>query len=184
MGDFVQVVSLVIGQQFVLTISKWKVKVKVTQSCLTLCDPLNCHPPGSSVHEIFQARILEWVAIPFSRRSSWVRDQTQVSCIADRFFTIWATREVLMTSSHSSTPSFLMPFCSYKQGLTTAYAPTVLVPDFYYIPCIVLKLSVLAPVSLAKPSIHREEEIPYNIVSLGYTQCLVGSSWTKMNLWL
>ena len=49
--------------------------------------------PGSSVHEILQARILEWVAMPSSRGSSQPRDQTQVSCIAGRFFTIWATRE-------------------------------------------------------------------------------------------
>ena len=47
-----------------------------------------CGPPGSSVHGIIQARILEWAAIPFSRRSSWPRDRTQVSCIAGRFFTI------------------------------------------------------------------------------------------------
>ena len=44
-----------------------KVKVKVTQSCLTLCDPVDCSPPGSSVQGIFQARILKWTAIPFSR---------------------------------------------------------------------------------------------------------------------
>ena len=49
--------------------------------------------PGSPVHGISQARILEWVAISFSRGSSWPRDQIQVSCIAGRFFTIWATRE-------------------------------------------------------------------------------------------
>ena len=49
----------------------------------TLCDPMDCSPPGSSVHGILQARILEWVAIPFSRGSSTPRDQTQVSCIAD-----------------------------------------------------------------------------------------------------
>ena len=49
--------------------------------------------PGSSAHGIPQARILEWVAIPFSRGSSWPRDRTQVSWIAGRFFTIWATRE-------------------------------------------------------------------------------------------
>ena len=49
--------------------------------------------PGSSVHGIFQARILEWVAIPFSRGSSWPRDQTWVSCIAGGFFTVWASRE-------------------------------------------------------------------------------------------
>ena len=51
--------------------------------------------PGSSVHGILQARILKWVAIPFSRGSSWPRDWTQVSCIADRFFNIWSTREAL-----------------------------------------------------------------------------------------
>ena len=53
---------------------------------------MDCSPSGSSVHGILQARILEWVAIPFSRRSSWPRDPTWVSCIAGRFFTIWATR--------------------------------------------------------------------------------------------
>ena len=62
---------------------------EVTQSCPTLCDPMNCRPPGSSV----QARILEWVAISFSRGSSWPRDWTWVSHIAGRRFTIWATME-------------------------------------------------------------------------------------------
>ena len=51
-----------------------------TQSCLTLCDPVDCSPPGSSIHGILQARILEWVAISFSRGSSRPRDRTQVSC--------------------------------------------------------------------------------------------------------
>ena len=57
---------------------------------------------GSSIHGILQARILEWVAIPFSRGSSWPRDRTQVSCIAGRFFTIWATGKIyeLMMSLH------------------------------------------------------------------------------------
>ena len=54
---------------------------------------MDCSPPGSSVHWILQGRILEWVAIPFSRGSSQTRDGTQVSHIAGRFFTIWATRE-------------------------------------------------------------------------------------------
>ena len=53
---------------------KVKVKVLVTQSCLTLCDLMDCHPPGSSVHGISQARILAWVAIPFSMGSSQPRD--------------------------------------------------------------------------------------------------------------
>ena len=65
-----------------------KVKVLIAQSCPTLCDPIDCSPPGSSVHEILQARILKWVAIPFSRGSSQPRDQTRVSSIADRFFTV------------------------------------------------------------------------------------------------
>ena len=67
----------------------------VTQSCPTLCDPMDCSRPGSSVHEIFQAKILEWVAISFSRGSSQLRDRTRVFCTAGRFFTDWATREAL-----------------------------------------------------------------------------------------
>ena len=73
---------------------KEKKESEVSQSCLTLCGPMDCSPPGSSVHGILQARILEWVAIPFSRASSQPRDPTWVTCIAGRFFTIWATREV------------------------------------------------------------------------------------------
>ena len=70
-------------------------KMLVAQSYLILCDPMDCSPPGSSVLGILQARILEWVAIPLSRGSSRPRDQTWVSCIAGRFFTICATREAL-----------------------------------------------------------------------------------------
>ena len=58
--------------------------VKSLQSCPTLCEPMGCSLPGSSIHGIFQARILEWVAISFSRVSSWPRDRTQVSHIAGR----------------------------------------------------------------------------------------------------
>ena len=58
----------------------------VTKSCLTLCDPMDCSPPGFSVHGISQARILEWVAMPSSRASSQPRDQTQVSCPAGGVF--------------------------------------------------------------------------------------------------
>ena len=67
--------------------------VLVAQLCLTLHNPIDCSPPGSSVHGILQARILEWVTIPFFRGSSQLRDWTQVSWIAGRFFTVWATRE-------------------------------------------------------------------------------------------
>ena len=65
-----------------------KVKVIVTQSCLTLCNPLDYRPLGSSVHGIFQARILEWEIISYFKGSSPLRDGTWVSCIAARFFTI------------------------------------------------------------------------------------------------
>ena len=71
-----------------------EVKVKVTQSCPTLC----------IVHGILQARILEWVAFPFSKGSSQPRNQTQVSCIAGRFFTSWATVEApIMKCHHANT---------------------------------------------------------------------------------
>ena len=69
-----------------------KMKVLVAQSCPTLCISMDYILTGSSVHGILQARILEWVAIPFSRGSSQPRDWTQVSCIAGRFFTVWATK--------------------------------------------------------------------------------------------
>ena len=68
--------------------------VLVTQSCPTLCDPMDC-----VVHGLLQARILEWVSFPFSRGSSQPRDRTRVSCIAGGFFTSWATRK-----AHQSPP--------------------------------------------------------------------------------
>ena len=68
---------------------------EVAQSCPTLCDPMDCCPPGSSVHGIFQAIVLEWIVISFSSGSSQPKDWTQVSGIVYRRFTIWATREVL-----------------------------------------------------------------------------------------
>ena len=64
--------------------------MKVAQSCPALCDPMDY-----TTHGILQARILEWVAFPFFRGSSWPRNQTRVSCIAHRVFTNWAMREAL-----------------------------------------------------------------------------------------
>ena len=65
-----------------LTSMQSKIETEISQPCLTLCDPMDCSLPGSCVHGISQARILEWVDISFSRGSSKSRDQTQVSCIA------------------------------------------------------------------------------------------------------
>ena len=61
--------------------------LSVTKSCLTLHDPMDCSLPGSSVHGISQAGILEWVSISFSKGFFWPRDWSQVSCIAGKFFT-------------------------------------------------------------------------------------------------
>ena len=72
-------------------------KVLVTQSCPTLCNPMDCSPSGSYVHGILQARILEYVAMPSSRGSSQLGDQSQVSHIVGWFFTTWA-REALLLS--------------------------------------------------------------------------------------
>ena len=68
--------------------------VLVAQSCPNLCDPVDCSLSGSSLLGILQARMLEWVAIPFSKGSSQPKDRTQASHIISRFFTIWATRKV------------------------------------------------------------------------------------------
>ena len=97
--------SLFSSCQFFLSVyvedNSQKVKVKseseVAQSGLTLCDPMDCSLPGSSIRGIFQARVLEWVAISFSRRSSQPRDWTWVSLSVGRHFTVWTTMGVLYT---------------------------------------------------------------------------------------
>ena len=71
----------------------------IAQSCLTLCDPMDCSLPVFSVQWIFHAMLLDWAVIYFSRGSSRPRDGTRVSCIGDRCFTIWATRETLYIKS-------------------------------------------------------------------------------------
>ena len=70
---------------------------KFFQSCLTLCDPMDCSLPGSTVHRILQARILEWVAVPSSRESFQPKDQTRVSCIAG---SLLHCRQILYQLSH------------------------------------------------------------------------------------
>ena len=71
---------------------------EVAPSCLTLCDPMGCSLPRSTVHGLFQARVLEWAALSFSRGSSRPRDRTQVSRTAGRRFTVWASRGLLVLS--------------------------------------------------------------------------------------
>ena len=83
--------------------------VLVALLCPILCKPMDCSPLGSSVHGILQAKILEWVAIPFTSNSSQPGDWTQVFCIASRFFTIWATRKV-SSNEYSGLISFRVDF--------------------------------------------------------------------------
>ena len=79
--------------------------VLVAKLCPTLCDSVNCSLPSSYVHLILQARILDWLANPFSRGSSRPRNWTQVSCIAGKFFTIWANKEATIYAAAAATKS-------------------------------------------------------------------------------
>ena len=74
------------------------------QPCPTLCDLMDCSPPGSSVHRVFQTRILEWVAIFFPKGSSWSRDQTVVSCIGGWILHHWAAREAHAFGTQPKSP--------------------------------------------------------------------------------
>ena len=119
---------------------KWS---EVAQLCPTLCNPVDCSPPGSSVHGILQARILEWVAISFSRGSSQPRDRTQVSRIAGRHFILWVTRE-----------AYRLPIACIKIDFDTS-SPRVLTVPFHrrgpgQLFCTILssQVSVLASISL------------------------------------
>ena len=108
-------------------------EVKVAHSCPTLWDAMDCSLPGSSVHRILQARILEWVAITFSRGSSQSRDETQVSCIAGRIFTVWATREAqeywsglaILSSNYLRNLMEKEPFC-------------IILGNYYVVLCVLL----------------------------------------------
>ena len=92
--------------------------VLVAQSCLTLCDRMDCSLAGSSVHGILQARILEWVVIPFSRGSTGHMDWTCISCIARTFLTLWSTREALQSSLLLSCFSCVLPCVTHRQQPT------------------------------------------------------------------
>ena len=126
-------------------------KVLVAQVCLTLCDSMDCSPPGSSVHGFLQARILEWAAISFPRGSSWPRDRAPVSCTAGRFFAIWATREaldihqrtlVVLPSSHTPA-SFPSSFFSALHSVSLALVP--LFPHFFFLPHLLSFSPCLSP---------------------------------------
>ena len=86
-------------------------------SCSVVSDSMRPHglyPPGSSVHGILQARILEWDAIPFSRGASQLRDWIRVSCIAGGFFTIWATRDSAHEVGHPKSTGLLLSWFHHR----------------------------------------------------------------------
>ena len=95
---------------------------EVAQSCLTLCDPMDYNLPGSSVYGIFQGRVLEWVAISFYRGYSWPRDQTRVSHIVGRRFTVWATREAYILKKIIITYILFLFIYFYFLGRTVWHA--------------------------------------------------------------
>ena len=112
-------------------VSEWS-----RSSCQPLCDPMDCSLPGSSLHGILQARVLEWVAISFSTGSSQPRDQTRVSCIPGRRFNLWATSRSLLIIffillfSHSVMSDSLQP-----HGLQHARLPVLhYLPEFAQTP--------------------------------------------------
>ena len=94
----------------------------VTQSCLTLCDAMDYASPGSSVHGIFQARVLEWVATSYSGVSSWPRDQIHISCIS------CIGRQILYHSCHLGSPNFpfivAVQLCSHVWLFVTSWTAT------------------------------------------------------------
>ena len=90
-------------------------------SCLTLYDSMDCSPPGSSVYGIFQAGILEWIAIPFSRGSSRPRDRIPVSCIAGKFLIIWAIREATLPRRLQLWPIFWLGHLFFWSWTRVAY---------------------------------------------------------------
>ena len=103
-------------------------KRKCTHSCPTLCDPMDYSLPGSSIHAIFQARVLEWVAIFFSRVYSWPRDWTQVSCIVSKtLYCLYSRDRYKITLSWEGQPYLLHMLPPYSSDSTSEFLFWVLV---------------------------------------------------------
>jgi len=119
---FIRIPSLVLSRRakFYLWEVKWS---EVTQSCPTLCDPMGCSSPGSSLHGIIQTTVLEWCAISFTRGSFRPRDRTQVSHIPGRRFNLRATREAQL-SWHQ--PLNIWEVCALGNKQTSSCSPNLL----------------------------------------------------------
>ena len=109
-----------------------KKESEVAQSCPTLFDPMDCNLPGSSVHVIFQARVLEWVAISFSRGSSWPRNWTTISCVSGRRFTLWATRAPKPLIPLKSLQVWVCQHPNQKAGSYSPWYPQLLEQGLMY----------------------------------------------------
>ena len=116
--------------------------------------------PVPSVHGILQARILEWVAIPFSRGSSWPRDWTQVSCIAGGFFTVWATRE-----THTRTFWFLPPLKTQPHSFFLPSLPCLLFHRVLLHGSNNVPMGTLAPVCFVYPSLLHNPLVDFSTES-------------------
>ena len=116
--------------------------VSPAQSCLTLCDPMDCSPPGSFVHAILQARILEWISIPFSRGSSWSRD---------RILGLLHCRQVLFCLSHQGSSDGFSWSCGIKKliklikNCLPLHSPPICFPPLSSYMCVPNSTSELHP---------------------------------------
>ena len=132
--------------------------VLCVQSCPTLCDPMDCSSPGSSVHGISQARILEWVAITFSRGSSRPRDRTCISCVS------CVIRQILLPLSHLLCARF---------SVNSGYNKLIYLQWSYAVETILTFTEVLG-----KPW-HRDVSTLFNVTKLsGTTQIYL---WQTLN---
>ena len=156
---------------------KWS---EIAQSCPTFCNPVDCRPPGSSVHGISQARTLEWVAISFSRGSSWPRDWTQASCIGRWIFTTEHQRSPTLTCSWASSSNTNLFYSKVLNASCNLLNTVLKVKNRVivwvgngckYIGCLPSKswCSLVAMVLLLLPSIVR-----------GY--CTILSAWEKIKI--
>ena len=118
---------------------------EVAQSCSTLCNPMDYSLPGSSIHGVFQARVLEWVAISFSRGSSQPRNWTLVSLIAGRCFTVWATRKA--SHQFSSVAQSCLTLCDPMNSSTPGFPVHHQLPYNFLIQCTACTLEEWTPSS-------------------------------------
>ena len=145
---------------------------KSLQSCPPLCDPTDSSPPGSSVPGILQARILEWVAISFSRGSFQPRNRTLVSCIAGRFFTNWAMRKALYNDAWSPMQMVAEPILIYSFNNPRAlkiYAKSILLVSYKCNKAWMIAYLCTTYLWISKTTVETycsEKEVPFKILKI------------------